>query len=525
MNVLRTNQQRPGMFQIFEVGKPLMARPNLLDENILLASIPELSPYEDISDATIPWATTHRPSLAEGISLMSMYMKGSGRIRYTKKEEVRWKLRTKGDYRLKCGPNLNGSETYLDLSDPQAVVPITFKNAHQLRDGDAIQPMADTGYMFIVQNASHNRDPYGDSTKYFLRPAAGNISTRVPRTLFDPEMRWQKTGAYYGEATSGYGSSLGFIDSYIQFGLPLSTYRKGRQFTDKGISLAMAAIRVNANDRHDQKVADKYIDIDEMSFKAEIETERELTRLTGKSLGKDIIDESSNKYRRGGPGVLEMAEYSHPRRYHIHNDNIVEKIEWDLAELDFDQTPYAQRSRRILTGTYGIMKAIKDMRALENRKPLVYEANEYQEGVKGNAGPLMQMFYKGNVKVPIGWQFDMGGEIIFEHHPIFDSLYISGDVKIPGTSFPASSGIYYLANYGPANGSTANIRLLEKEMATKWTYVCGTWNPLNREVGGDSKFKASHGGAYYELIYESVFGVEVQNVNELMIWKPSQLYK
>lgn len=502
---------------------------NVTDSNVLAAAIPKVKNYTDVTDiATSTVMALESSRYARYKTLLTPFLAGTDRVMRVDTEEVLWRLRADADFRYRSKVNLNPVVTYIKMAsaDDRALVVLDHDG---LVDGDIIQPMADTNYSFVVSQPYGPPEPHGAGTRYQLQLQAGSVSRNVPRALFDAEQRWQKTGSIYGEGSSMHGSTGGAIDSYLELMLPLTYYRKKQTFTNLGVSTKIITMTFDANSvENDGKPMTSVVGFKEAAFMTEIKFETELTRIQGRSMGKEIEDPSSGLYRRGGPGLMELTEYCRPGRYNTTNDNIIDIVEYDMDNHWTNMEEFDMRDVSIVAGQYGVSKFVKDARKKESKLNLITQASDYQRNITNAMGSgSRQQAYRGNNRIPLAWAFDQWGMMEIKHHPMLDSQYISGDLKIPGTTRPASSGYYWLVDSGMRVGAESNIRLLQKIGAEGYQFICGTWSPRGviNMIQGQTKFVSVHTGAFYDMTYENSYGVMVYDLYKLKLWKPTNVYK
>lgn len=489
---------------------------NYADENVLLATHPRTKAFVDLTDPVMKYVSSSAPSLVDKRTPLTDFLRGSKRTRTVDAEFVKWKLKGTGEVQAVCLENLMPAVATPGIHGSDVNVKL---DVEWFVEGDIIAPDVAKECQIVIQAL-----PVGDGSGFVY---TGQVVDRDGDTFFPPElleanMKWIKLGSAYGEASRGYGSTQFTGLSYIEFQSDFTDYGKSVEVTNKAHNLNLRVQLVDdAGNPAGDKYPDQIISYIEAEFLAQAKWEKELMLYYGRSAGKNIIDGTSGKYRRIGPGLLEFMEDGNVIPYPVTGGSLDMFVEF-LQAVWFDRVSPGMRNITVYTGQGGltlwnnwITEKYAESATQTYFSDVTKPAGSYDpqnwEGVKFKSKYFTEynIFPFGSIKV--------------EHWPILDSTWLNGSVVHPETGLPLSSYEFIVLDYGMGNGGGDNIELLDRKDSEVFAYKCGTWSPAGPINGrtGRSGFVSTGPNRSYELYHACTFGMRMKDVTLSAWFKPA----
>lgn len=508
---------KPTKWEIYEEAAKEVPYGNYFSENVLLVNHPHSKKAADLTDKIMQYAATARPALSGKKATLWDSLIGQGRERMVDADEVEWSLKGSGKIETLAKENLmpgvkhpghNFTELQVKLDNPNFV------------PGDIIAPEIAWDQQIIIQYL-----PVKDGLDYIY---TGQVVTMDPNAYFDPDLlepnlKWIKVGASYGEASEGYGSfQVTGNNSYIRFKTWLSDWGKSVEITNKAHDLNLVLTPVNDKGLEIKQIPRQLISWIEAEFLVESKWEKELMIWYGRAAGKNIIDKTSGYHRRIGPGIMEFMEDANIITYPLGNFSI-DALRDFMQEVGWDTISPENANIVVKTGRMGMMQAHDSIRELYNMLNVQVPWDKFVKS--GDAYPGSNSpGYK--VLNPTFLEVDLlpFGSLRFEHLPILDNRELNGGIVHPDTKLPLTSYMYFVMDYGL--GSHGNVELLKKKDAEAFTYICGLWSPIGPINGKSGKggFSAQHKRRSYELVAADTFGARIKDVNLCLLLLPSVTY-
>jgi hypothetical protein len=489
---------------------------NYADENILLATHPKTKSWVDLTDPVMKYVSTASPSLADKRTPLTDFLKGTKRTKQVDAEFVKWKLRGTGEVQAVQMENMMPGVEFPGAHGSDVIIKL---DVEWYVEGDIIAPDIAKECQVVIQ-ALPSAD--GSGFVYTTQVIDREGDSYFPPELLEEDIKWIKIGSAYGEASSGYGSTQFSGMSYIEFQSEMTDYGKSVEVTNKAHQLNL---RVQMCDDSGNAAGDEYpdqiISYIEAEFLAQAKWEKELMMYYGRSSNKSILDGTSGKYRRIGPGLLEFLEDGNVIPYPVNGGSIDMFVDF-LQAIWFDRVSPEKRNITVYTGQGGLKlwndwitekyseSATQTYFSDVTKPGKSYDPKNY-EGVKYQS----KYFTEYNI-FPFG-------SIRVEHWPILDSTWLNGSVVHPETGLPLSSYEFIVLDYGMGNGGGENIELLERTDSEVFTYNCGTWSPAGPINGrtGRSNFSSMGTHRSYELLHACTFGLRMKDVTLSAHFVPS----
>ncbi len=489
---------------------------NYADENVLLVTHPHAKPGVDLTDPVMQYVSTSIPSLSGKRTPIQDYLKGSGRERVIDSEWVKWKLKGTGEVQAIQLENLNPGVATPGVQTSEFPIKL---DVEWFVEGDILAPDVAKEVQVIIQGL-----PISDGTGFIYNVVLvdRDETAYFPPELLEPNLRWIKIGAAYGEASRGYGSMQFSGMSYIEFQSDLTDYGKQVEVTNKAHALNLRVQACDAKGYPMKDYPDQIISYIEAEFMAQVKWEKELMIYYGRSSNKNIIDNTSGYYKRIGPGMLEFLEDGNVIPYPVTGGSVDMFVDW-LQSIWFDRVSPGERNITLYTGQGGltlwnkwITEKYAETATVTNFNDMTGPGKSYDP--KNYSGRKVQTTYFTEYNI---FPF---GSIKVEHWPILDSMYLNGSVTHPETGLPLSSYEFIVLDYGIGNGITnSNIEMLKKSDSEVYTYECGVWSPLGPINGhtGRGGFKSSGPQRSYILYYADTFGIRIKDVTLTAWFKPA----
>lgn len=478
---------------------------NLYDENILLANY-NLKGYEDLTDQVVQYLTSAYPGLSQYRTVFTNFLKNTGRTREVDGSRVRWKLRGNGKLQCFSRGNLMEGVDYPGLQFSDVTLFLDFEG---FRDGDTLSPEIEPRVQVIVQG-----DPVaqGDGYKYNAILVSQEANEYLDPKFLEPDVRWKKAGSSkFSEGSSGYGSFIHGGLSWVEFETDLSKTGKTLEFTDEA---HRTNLRAEFWDNTYTKLLDlpeQMITLAEAEFISQINYEKELDMLWGRSAGRNIIDPTTGKYRRIGAGLFDFLEDM--LSYYPVESFSIKLLENYLETIWFDRIDGMQPTVVVYTGREGLKQADRAIRKEYGDSAVISRYEDYVE----RTGERELMF-----KAPLfnAYQIPTFGVIRFEHWPQLDSIS-QGGPKHPKTGKPLTSYEYIILDTGLGMGENSNVQMLNRRNSKFYTYLCGTWSPAGPNSNQNPKFPVVRGGRSYQLMHGDEYGLYIKDITATAWFKPN----
>lgn len=488
---------------------------NYADENVLLLTHPNTKHWIDLTEYPIDYVTSASPSLSNKRTMLTDILNGSGNVRVVDKEDIFWKLKATGEVQAVATENMNpgvptpglqGSEFPIKL-DVEWFVP-----------GDVLFPDIAKSHQVIVQSS----EPAGDGVSFIYNVVySGSMEEFFPAELLEAGLNWIKLDSVYGEASSGYGSTIFSGMSWIEFKTSMTDYGKKVTVTNKAHNMNLRIQFLDDKGGLMQEYPDQIISYIEAEFLAQIKWEKELRAWYGRSAGKHVIDETTGLHRRVGPGMMEFMERGNRFEYPI-NGLSLDLFAQFLGNIAYDTVPVNQRNYVLLTGQGGLVELNKLITREFSQSTIKSDFNAFV----GQGTSYDPSNYKG-LKFGTGYftEFTMFpfGSFKAVHIPSFDNRYIHGGLLHPDTGYTLAGYEYYLLDIGFGEAGKGNLEMLKLRDSEVFTYICGAWGPRGpiNTRGGGGQLVSTHGGRYYDLIYASTEGFRIKDVTRMAVFSPA----
>lgn len=507
----------PSKFEIHRESTKNLKWANYANENILLATHPYSRKAVDLTDKIMQYTAAAMPSLSNASPTFWDSLFREGRVRTIDADEVEWSLRGDGKIETLAKENLhpgvlhpghNFTEFQIKLDDERFV------------PGEIIAPKISKGTPVIVKYL-----PVKDGVDFIYTV---NLDTSDREAYFEPELlnpglAWCKLGFAGSEASRQYGgTSFTSNMSYIRFKTHLSDWGKAVEVTNKAHQLNLKAVAVDDRGKPMEGYPDQIISWLEANMMAEGKAEKNAMIWYGRSLGKNIIDDSSGYHRRLGPGVEEFMEDANLLTYRTGSFDVDIIRDW-LQEIGWDKISPQNSNIRIKTGRMGMTQAHDSIREKYTKLNVQVPWEKFitsGPSYPGSNSPGYKLTEPSFLSIDL---FPYGS-ITFEHLPLLDNREFNGDLVHPNTGLPLSSYYYYIMDYGL--GEAGNVELLKQKDSEVYAYTCGTWSPAGPINGRSNRagFTSSHPGRYYTLQMADSFGVRIKDVNLCALIMPDIVY-
>lgn len=506
---------RPTKWEIYQEANKEMPWGNFTSENVLLSHFPHSKKAAVLLDKVTQKIVGARPALSGKRTTFWDSIVGAGKERTVDADEVEWMLSGSGKIETIAKENLHPGVNYPGHSFEEFQIKLDNPN---FVPGDTLAPEIAWDQQVVVQYL-----PVADGLDYIYTV---QLVTQDPKAYFDPElleanMKWIKTGASYGEYSTGYGSfQVKGNSTYIKFKTWLSDWGKQLEVTNKAHDLNFVLKASDAETGlENRKIPTQLISFLETEFIAESKWEKELMCWYGRSAGKNIIDHTSGTHRRMGPGVLEFMEDANIMTYPLGNFSI-DSIKEFMTEVGWDTISPDNANIIVKTGRMGMMQAHDSIRELYSMLNIQVPWDKFVREGKPYPGSNSPGY---KVMAPSFLSIDLQpyGSLTFEHLPILDNRELNGGIVHPQTKLPLTSYMYYIMDYG--FGSDGNIELLRKKDSEVYAYICGTWSPVGPINGGTGRggYVATHSRRSYSLHAADSFGVRMKDVNLSLLVIPA----
>ena len=358
--------------------------------------------------------------------------------------------------------------------------------------GDVISPGAtNKKYQCRVQEEAQAS---GKGFVYTIRLMSDDPQAFVPAQYFAPGTQWGKLYSQYAEAEDQSGST--------QYSLPISLQNRMSRFRKK--------YRVTG-DVHDDVLAVKIPDSkgvyhDSWIKYAEVEYwqqwYRELERGYWYSRSTDTVLSANGRPIKSGPGLQEQLEDSHIQHYSNLSARLIEEY---LMDIFYSRVkPGAKRQMKGWSGEYGMIQFHRSIQDWATQTGFIQVVdNLFMEKTSSE--------YNTNA-LAAGYQFTKyrmanGAELEMIHNPLYDDREINFELD-PITGYPMESQRITFMDFS-GEGSSSNVRTINKNKSYKLGYVAGLTNPYGSADGS----LMSHSGNYYEMHVEKQCGLHIEDVS------------
>ena len=334
----------------------------------------------------------------------------------------------------------------------------------------------------------------GTGTIYLVRLMDDNEKAFVPQQYFAPGQQWGKLYSQYGEASEQSGST--------QYSMPLSLKNRMSRFRKKYKVTGDAADQVLAIKLQDSKGNwhDAWVKYAEVEYWQQ--WYRELERGFWYSRSTDTVLDANGRPIYSGPGLQEQLEDSH---VHYYSHLTAKLIEEYLMDIFYSRVkPGSQRKIKAFTGEYGMLLFHRAVQAWAEKTGFIQIVQDLQMGKASSP-------YTSNA-LWAGYQFTKyimanGAELELIHNPLYDDREINFEID-PVTGYPTESMRFTFLDFS-GEGSSSNIRIVNKKNGYKLGYVAGLSNPY----GPNNGKLMSHSGNYYEMHVEKQVGLHIEDVS------------
>lgn len=506
-------QEHISQFRVYEESaKDAKTWSNYADENILLATHNDVNPVIDLTKPVMEYLSTSRPGLNAGKTPLWDMLKDSGRKREIEKERISWKLRTKSKTLVRFVEYPTPGNTTPGIRHEEFSFVL---NEERFVPGDTIAPWNALDIEVVVKYL-----PQQIGTKrylYTVQLADKRPSAYFPVELLQEGLKWKKTGASYGEASSHYGSTTFTGTSYVKFQSDLSDWGKSVEVTNKAHDTNLVAEACDSKGARLEQYPKQVISYIEAEFISQAKEEKESMLFRGRSAGKNLIDQSSGYHRRKGPGLLEFLADGNVIPY-TEGTFSTKMISDFLQSVWFDNVQYANRNVVGLAGQGAITLWTEALKREYAMTPTMRNHSDFTT-TGTSYDPKNTKGFKINTNIPTETSLFPAGSIKLMHFPPFDDVEYNGGNVHPETGLPLSSYDIVFLDWGLGNGVSNNIELITKKDSEVFTHICGTWSPRGpiKSIQGNSRYTATHAGRYYQLVAADTFGIRVEDVS-LTAW-------
>jgi len=494
-------------FKIHEESTKHLNWANYASENVLLRTYNKVQPWTDLTEPVLRYLAESSPSLVEKRTPLQDWLQGNGRVRMIDTDEFKWRLKGTGEIKAQALENLMPGVATPGIQTTEFPIKL---NTDWFVEGDRLAPDIRKDVQVVIKGL-----PVSDGTGYIynVQLVDKDKTSYFPPDLLEPRINWIKLDAVYGEASSGYGSTQFYGGSWIEFMASITDYGKTVEVTNKAHELNLKMTFCDDKGKEIKDYPSQIISYIEAEFLAQAKWEKELGLFYGRSAGKNIIDPTSGKHRRVGPGLMEFLQDGNIIPYPMNGGSISMFVEY-LQSVWFDRVSPGDRQIVVYTGQGGLTLWNKWVREEFSESAIVPKYDDFVgKGAShgANSGPSLSM------KNPYfnDYQIFPWGNIRVEHWPILDSTYLNGGVLHPETGLPVSSYDFIILDYGMGSGDGANIELIKRKNHEVFTYICGTWSPAGPINGrtGMSGFTATHPARSYNLYHTDSYGLRIKDVS------------
>nr|DAJ44111.1 MAG TPA: major capsid protein [Caudoviricetes sp.] len=336
-------------------------------------------------------------------------------------------------------------------------------------------------------------EPYGTGYKYTMQLLGNDKNLFVPDKYLDPGQQWSKLFSLGSEAAERRGST--------QFSLPIMLHNDMSIATKHYEITNLAAndvLAIGVPDPHTNQTYYYWRYLAESEFHSQFFQEKE--RVAWMSRSTDMVKDRNNRIVRCGAGLLEQLEGGH---VHIYNQLTAKLIEEYLMDIYFGRTKPGQgRNVKAYTGEYGMLTFHRAIQSWMNDNGFIKNVELFTNKEKSQLSPNA---------LGAGYQFVKyymanGCSLELVHNPLYDDREIFREID-PITGFPTMSQRLTFLDFAEEGGKS-NIQMIKKKNGDAFAYVAGTFGPYGPLNGG----MAAHGGSYYSMEIESMFGIHVNDV-------------
>lgn len=357
--------------------------------------------------------------------------------------------------------------------------------------GDIITP--GTSNKKFQCRIQEERVPHGKGFIYTVRLMSDNPQAFVPAQYFKPGTQWGKLYSQYAEAETQSGST-----SYsLPIGMEnrMGRYRKKYKVTGDAHDEVLAVkIPDSKGTYHDSWV--KYAEVEYWQ-----QWYRELERGFWYSRSTDTVLSANGRPIKTGPGLQEMLEDSHVKRYSHLSARLIEEY---LMGIFYSRVkPGAARQIKGYSGEYGMVNFHNAIQDWASKTGFIQVVDQVVMQ-KGSSD-----FHENSLSA--GYQFTKyrmanGAVLELVHNPLYDDREINFELD-PVTGFPLESQRITFLDFS-GQGSSSNCRIVNKNNSYRLGYVAGLANPYGPN---DGKLM-SHSGNFYEMHVEKQSGMHIEDI-------------
>jgi hypothetical protein len=357
--------------------------------------------------------------------------------------------------------------------------------------GDVIHP-GNPEYQCRVQEVLGNQ---GNGYVYVLRLMSDNDNAYVLPEYLNPGAKWGKLYSQYSEASSLDGSTQ--YPSSIMLKSRMSRYRKMYKVTGDAANEVLA-VKI----MYEGKAYLSWIHYAEAKYWSDFY--RELERGAWYSRSTDtVLDDSTGRPVRSGPGVQELLKNSHVFKYSVLSVDLIQQY---LMDIFYGRIkPGSQRNVKAFTGEAGMLLFHEAVQQWSEKSGFIKMVDSFTRDTKSEysnrAKEAGYMYVKYNLS--------NGGSLELIHNPLYDDRTINFDLD-PVTGFPKESMRFTFLDFENGGDGSTNIEWIDKKNGFKVGYMAGLHNPF----GPTNKTIMSHSGDWYSMHCQKQFGIHIQDVTK-----------
>lgn len=385
-----------------------------------------------------------------------------------------------------------------NLEDGNAT-PGKYKQAFKLKldeawylAGDVLHP-GNPEYQVRIQEVIGQQ---GTGCVYLVRLMSDRETDFLNPEYLTPGRKWAKLYSQYGEASHHDGST--------QYGAPIemksrmSRYRKMYKVTGDAASEALA-VKLS----HEGKKYLMWMHYAEAKYWSDFYKELERGAWYSKSTDS-VLDESTGRPIRSGPGVQELLKNSHIHKYSVFSIDLIEEY---LMDIFYGRIApgTAGRNVKAYTGEWGMILFSKAVDQWVQRGGFI-------RNVEGFVPKATSKYTNNGLQA--GYQYVKynlmnGGSLELIHNPLYDDRTINFDID-PVTGYPKESMRFTFLDFENGGDGSSNIQWIDKKGGFKVGYLGGLQSPF----GPTNKSLMSHTGDWYSMHCQKQFGIHINDITK-----------
>lgn len=486
---------------------------SLLNENLIYLNNPNAKKYNKILEASRKLGVQAHRQKSMATPWMD-YIKKTGREVMVDTDFVRWDLKYKSSYRIR----MKGVSPMTDVTHPgiQGGNVRIRLSTDRLKPGDRIMATDAKENQLVIQAGPFVSGTYWE---YDSHISTTSRKTFYPKDLLKDNTEYVHNGSFYGEGSSGFGSVQIFNDTVIEFQNWLNDTGYEYEVTNKaqGIKYVITELDDDGNPIDQPKLL---VDDYETQFQAYVGKQEELIMYYGRAAQKQILDPTSDTYRRIGAGFEEFMSEGHDYEYPINGGGIEMFVEF-IRMCQFDNHAPEGAEWVFGTGTVGkgrfhewVLRKYGDSAIIRDKDFYVKDDTGYPTGVNNYSFPN---HYFTAYNIP-----DINAVVRIEYWDFLDNRDLN-TLNDPTTGLPETSGHFVCLNYGNMAGADANIYVARRRGTDIYQVLCGTWSPdggINEVTSKKWNFGASPKRGY-EVRKGMVSGMFVRDIDYIIRFRPA----